>query len=278
MSWDSVDPQAKEIGEPVQKLLAEKYRKKIKVNEAIDASLGWRPTLHVEKDALIIAAETMSTPFPEILQLTKLNILNAHLPITVYSVCKEAAYLTAEGQKQARALRANGLGLFTVDETGLVTEQFSAIPLIQHIPEAEIEEQLVGLPAWLKQSIRDAFANYRVKATSGITDISEVLEGMVNNAVKAAIKKKWLSNKCKNYMLAESLDALAALAELKDCRAAIGGARAFVKDFRNTANHAARTRRQVFNKFRKSKIGFFAAIQAIESFYTSMKAQGINVR
>lgn len=259
--------------------LADRYRKRIKINEAIATSLSWRPTLHFEtSESVIVAAEVMSTPFPEILQVTKLNIVIEHLPITVYSICPQAAFLTNDGQKQARALRAHGFGLFTVDENGLVTEQFGAIPLIQHIPIAELEDLLDDMPPWLRTKVREAFKSYCTKATNGITEISDILETMVNNAVKRAIGKGWLKSNCRNLMLADSLDAMAAATQFDAARAAIGGARAFVKDYRNFFNHAARSPRKAYTKFRKCKMGFFAGINVLETFYAAMKSLGISVR
>lgn len=279
MSWDTVDPNARTLGEPVRSSLYERHRKRIRINEEIQSSLAWRPTLHFEANEFsIVAADVKVTPCPESLMLTKSKLANAHLPITLYSICSEEAYLTREGQKEATELKAHGLGLYTVNAEGTPTKQFSGIPIINHIPMAEIESLLVGVPKKISLRIKDAFESYNSKPSDGITAISDVLEDLVYSAVKDAIKKNWMARNDDKLLLAKVLDAMFGNSKFGQCRAAIGSARGFVKDYRNTANHSPRSRKQAYNKYMKCKQGFFAGIQAIDSFYTSMKDIGLKLR
>lgn len=277
MSWDTVNPEAQTLGEPVRNWLHTRHRKAIKINEAIESSLPWRPTLHFEANEFsIIAADVKVTPCPESLVLTKTRIANAHLPITIYSICSETAYLTKDGQKEARELKAHGLGLFTVDVEGIVTKQFSGIPISNHIPLAEIDALLVDTKRMIALRIKDAFESYNSKPSDGITAISDVLESLVYSAVTGAIRKNWMAKGDKKLQSAKVLDTMFANAKFSPCKAAIGSARGFLKDYRNTANHSPRSRKQAYNKYMKCKQGFFAGIQTVDSFYTAMKKIGLN--
>ncbi len=279
MSWDTANPYDRTLGEPVKTYLYNRHRKTIKINEEIESSISWRPTLHFEASEFsLIAADVKVTPFPESLMLTKTKIANAHLPITLYSICAEVAYLTRDGLKEANELKAHGLGLFTVNAEGIATKQFSGIPIINHIPLAEFDSHLVGIPKGIASRIKDAFDSYNNTPTTGVTAISEILEGLVFDAIKGAVKKGWMTNASAKKLLAPALDDMAKTAEFKDSAAAIGGARGFVKIHRNAANHNPRTRKDAYNRFVKCKQAFFAGIQAIDSFYTAMKNAGIHLK
>lgn len=279
MSWDTVDPNDRTLGMPVKAILQKRHGKAIKINEQIESSLSWRPTLHFEASEFsLIAADVKVTPFPESLMLTKTKIANAHLPITIYSICSEEAYLTKNGQKEACELKAHGLGLFTVDADGIATKQFSGIPIINHIPLAEFDSYLVGIPKGIASRIKDAFDSYNNTPTVGVTAISDVLEGLVYDAIKCAIKKGWMTKASTGKLLAAALDDMAKTPQLTHSAAAIGGVRGFVKSYRNTANHNPRSRKAAYDKYVKCKQAFFAGIQAIDSFYTAMKNVGINLK
>ena len=279
MSWDTANPHDRALGEPVQSFLFKRHRKLIKINEEIESSLSWRPTIYFEASEFsIIAADVKVTPFPESLMLTKTKIANAHLPITIYSICSEDAFLTREGQREANELKAHGMGLITVSVDGVATKQFSGIPIINHIPVAEFDAYISGIPKGIASRINDAFDSYNSTPTVGVTAISDVLEGLVYDAIGAAIKKGWMTKSSATKMLAPALDDMAGTKEFKACAAAIGGARGFIKGYRNTANHNPRTRKAAYNKYVKCKQAFFAGIQAIDSFQAAMKSSGIRLK
>jgi hypothetical protein len=279
MSWDTVDPNDRTLGEPVKAFLHRRHGKVIKINEEIESSLSWRPTLHFEaREYSIIAADVKMTPFPESLMLTKTKIANAHLPITIYSICSENAFLTKEGQKEASELKAHGLGLFTVDADGVATKQFGGIPIINHIPLAEFDACLVGIPKGIATRIKDAFDSYNNTPTDGVTAISDVLEGLVYDAIGRAIKKGWMTKKSEEKLLAAALDDMVKTTQFATSAAAIGGVRGFVKSYRNTANHNPRSRKAAYDKYVKCKQAFFAGMHAIDSFYRAMKDVGIKLK
>lgn len=279
MSWDTVDPNARILGEPVRSWLYGRHRKTVKINEEIETSLSWKPTLHLEVNEFsIIAADVRLSPCPESLVLTKARIANAHLPITIYSICSEEVYLTREGQKEARELKAHGMGLFTVESNGDVTMQFCGIPIINHIPLAEFDSCLMSIPRSICSRIRDAFDSYKNKPTDGVTAISDVIEGLVYDAIKKAINKGWMAKPIKKKLLAPALDDMLQTPQFKDSAAAIGGVRAFVKSFRNNANHSPRSRKYAYKKHLSCKQAFFSGLQTIESFCTSMNGAGIKLK
>jgi hypothetical protein len=218
------------------------------------------------------------SPFPESLMLTKAKIANAHLPITIYSICSEDAYLTKDGQREAKELKSHGLGLFTVDADGVVTKQFSGIPIVNHIPLAEFDALLVGIPKGIASRIKTAFDSYNNTPTDGVTAISDVIECLVYDAINGALKKGWMRENSSEKLLAAALDDMAKTLEFKHSAAAIGGVRGFVKSYRNTASHNPRSRKAAYDKYIKCKQAFFAGIQAIDSFYTAMKNTHISLK
>lgn len=276
MSWDAVDPSARTLGEPVRAELYARHRKAIKINEEIEPSLGWRPTLHFEQNKFsIMALDVRVSPFPESLMLTKMKIANAHLPITLYSICEESAYSSREGLKEAKELRSHGIGLWTVDADGIPTKQFGGIPIIQHIAAAEVDTLTKGLPKAIATKVKDAFDRYNDEPTSGVTAISDVIETLVYSAAKAAVRKGWLTKKESQESFAKAIDTMSGKKQFKNALAGLGSVRGFVKDYRNTANHSPRSRKQAYNKYSKCRQAFYAGIQTIESFHKAMKGIGL---
>src|SRR5882762_2541487 len=250
----------------------------IEVGTAIDDDLHWQPSLHFDaSDHLIIAAEMSDTPYPPILRLRHADLMNVDLPIAVYCVCPEEAYLSKEAQADVHLLQAHGYGLITVDRDHHATRRFSCIPLIQHIPEAQFKEEIKGLPKSLRARMRDAFDKYRNIAVSGLQDITEVVEGLIYSAAKGAVKNGWATASLINKDSAEILDDLAALSQCKPARASIGGMRGFIKQYRNPSHHFPKNEKQALLKYRSAQHGFRDGLKQIPSFRDAMAGIGVKI-
>jgi hypothetical protein len=251
---------------------------KMEIGTAIDDKLGWQPSLHFEaNDHLIIAAEMSDTPYPAILRLRHADLMNIDLPIAVYCVCPEEAFLSKEAQPDVRLLQAHGYGLITVDRNQHPTRRFSCIPLIQHIPDDEFKNELDGLPKRLRARIRDAFDKYHNNAVSGLQDLSEAIEGLIHSAAKGAVRKGWAPKGLLGKTTAEILDDFAALRECKAARAAIGAMRGFVKQYRNPSHHYPKSKKEALKKYRSAQHGFKDGLKQIPVFRRAMAGIGIPV-
>jgi len=251
---------------------------KIEVGTAIDDKLGWQPSLHFDAtDHLVIAAEMSDTPYPAILRLRHADLMNIDLPIAVYCVCPEDAFLSKDAQPDVHLLQAHGYGLITVDRNHHSMRRFSCIPLIQHIPDDEFKHEIDGLPKKLRARIRDAFDTYRNNAVSGLQDLSEIIEGLIYAAAKGVVRKGWAPKELLTKTTADVLDDLAALKECKAARAGIGAVRGFVKQYRNPSHHFPKNRKQALKKYRSAQHGFRDGLKQIPAFRDAMAGIGITI-
>ena len=105
------------------------------------------------------------------------------LPLAVYSVCTEDAYLKPGNQDEVKELRSHGFGLITVGKGNAAERAIACIPLIQHIPRAQFMEDLDELPKKVARAssgvLRQVSQQCRV---SGVRDVGDVLEGAIHSA------------------------------------------------------------------------------------------------
>jgi hypothetical protein len=95
---------------------------------------------------------------------------------------------------------------------------------------------------------------------------------IVNSMAAQAVKKGHLSAGKAKGALADVIDELYQEVKLKDHRAALGAARSFIKEFRNTASHPAKTAKQAAEKMRKCRDGFYEAIDTAIKLQTVFRA------
>ena len=250
----------------------------IAVNEEIHSSLGWIPSLHFRPNKhLTIAAEVSETPYPAILRLRHADILHIQLPISVYCVCPEEAFLKSTLQTDVRKLESHGHGLLTVDSTGQVTKRFGCVPLIQHISDQEVAESLRGLPKNIRLAVKTAHEIYRGNPASGVKELTEIIEGLVNNAGKKAQKNGWITQAQATGSLGNLLIALDGCNQCKPASAAIGATRGYVSEIRNTVHHAPRSKKQAYIKYQDCAHSFREGMRRTRSFREAMKKVGISV-
>lgn len=281
MASGGLTPSNSLLLEATKTFFAEHYEAAtIQVSKQIDVALGWSPSLHLNaSEHLTIAAELSDTPYPEILRLRHAQITNHHVPIAVYSVCPEEAFLLKEAQPEVRDLQAHGYGLITIDQHEQATRRFSCIPLIQHIPDSELRAEIAGLPKRLCMRIREAFDKYKTNPVSGLQDLSEVMEGLIYSAARASSRRGWVRKGISQESnLATVLDELAQAKELKDARASIGGVRGFVKQYRNASHHFPKNRAQAYQKYRAAQHGFRDGLKQIQAFRKAFSERGISVK
>lgn len=230
-----------------------------KAESPINKDIGWTPTIQVKSGVKLIAVEVDDNLYPEILKIAAYDISHSDIPIVVYQACSLEAYMLDTKQTVVNRLRKHGFGIITVDDQGTATIQCTAVPLAQHINEDELEKELKGLSPKLKVAFRGALPTYTTDAGQGLQKAGQLVEAIVIAMARAMQKKGSAVNP--NKPVAVVIDDIYADNSYKDYRAALGGVRDFIKEFRNTASHPAGSAAQAAEKLRKCKKGFFDALR-----------------
>jgi len=177
-------------------------------------------------------------------------------------------------QTTINKLKDHGFGIITVDENGTTTLQYSCIPLAQHISERALEAEIQGLTTKLKVCFKSAHATYRTNQGQGLQEAGQIIEALVNCMAKESVRLGFGTGVLRSAA-ADTIDNLYGLSPLKDHRAALGGARSFIKTYRNVSSHAPRSAREAMDKIKKCRAGFFDAIRIAKDLQGAMKAKGM---
>jgi len=257
--------------------LKQKYHgAKIAVETSIHKDLRWSPTLYFKASPhLIHAYEVSDTLYPEIFRIRRNDLADFDMPISAYAICAEERFLA--DQKGAQELFKHGFGLLTVDADSVCLEQRGCIPLMQRISEDQFKSELAGIPTSLKRRMSDAFDLYGKNAPAGVTQLSEIIEGLILQAGRDAAKKTWISNnQAQPGKPAVTLDAFIASQQMKDTAAVAGGVRSHIAQYRNTSHHFPKNAKQAALKYRDCRHGFLDGVKQVKLFAAAMKAKGLS--
>jgi hypothetical protein len=243
---------------------------------AIANEISWRPTFFLKPDRFhILAIEVEEKLFPESLKGAAHDIEHYEdAPISVYQACSLNAYQSDAKQTRVNLLRKHGFGIITVDDDGGVTIQHKCIPLAQHISADQLDSELGSLTPALKVKFKQAHDTYVTNEGQGLQQAGQIVEAVINCIAKQAMKRGVISTGEARGKLADMIDALYSKTQFRDHRAALGAARDFVKEYRNTASHAPKNARQAALKIRKCKAGFLDAIAVATKLRIVMQQLG----
>lgn len=244
-------------------------------SQSIDKSLNWTPSLSFKIHShRLILAEVSETPYPLILRIRRADIMNLDMPIAIYCVCPERAYL--DDQQSVKELIANGYGLLTVDSQGVVQCRANCTPLIQQIPEGEFYGVIKGLPKTLRIRLAESFERYKSDPPSGAADVAEIMEGLVLKAGREAATKGWISKAdAKPGGAATTLGAMQKVAQFKSAAAAIGAVQGYISLYRNPSHHTPRDKKQAAQKYRDCRHGFLDGLRKVPVFRDAMRSAGL---
>lgn len=247
----------------------------VTVGSEIATDVKWKPAIQLKlNEHLTLVAETSETPYPTIFRLRHSDILALPMPIAICCICPHETYLAQ--QDEVKELMAHGYGLYTVEASGVVTERFKAIPLIQQIGAGEFKEETKGLPDKIKQRLVSSFQIYKTSAPAGVADITELVEALVLKAGQEAAKKGWITaGNAKPGKPAATLTAMANAPQFNNVAAAIGGAQGYVNRYRNTAHHPPKNKLQAYRKYRDCRHGFLEGMKEVQHFRTAMRGVGL---
>jgi hypothetical protein len=261
--FDIFPPKMQAVAKAGQRYLIDRFGKAgIKLEEELHPDIAWRPTIQVRPNkALIVAAEVSDSLNPGALKLAAIDVLRFDFPISMYLVCPLDIYLADKGQKVTGQLRRHGFGILTVDDDGKVVSQCPCIPLAQFLSEEEMAPSLANMNPKLRVFFKGAHDTYRTNEGQGLQACGQIVEAVIRGLGKAAANKGLIAAPTANAPTADIIDELYAHAAFKNHRAALGGARSFIKGYRNVASHPATTAKDAIQKIRKCKAGFMDALR-----------------
>ena len=266
MSFDTLSERLKEVAGKSLAYCRLKYGSNgIKVEEGIADAILWRPTFYLKPSKFrIVAVEVEDNLYPSSLRGAAHDISHYDIPISVFQACSLEAYQADQKHKMVNRLKEHGFGIITVDEDGNVAIQHNCVPIAQHISPDAFARELNGLVPSIKVSFRTAYDVYNTNEGQGLQEAGQIVEGIVASFAKTAVSKNALSDaNILKRPLAEQIDALYATNVFKNHRAALGGARDFIKEFRNTASHPPKTAKQAAEKIRNCRVGFLDAMSIV---------------
>jgi hypothetical protein len=233
----------------------------LKIEQGIDDSIMWRPSFFLKPGKFkIIAVEVEDNLYPESLKGAAHEIGHFDFPVSVFQACSLDAFQNDPKHKNVNLLKKHGFGIITVDDDGVVAVQHTCVPLAQHISPDLFDRAIKGLSAPVKVAFRSAYDVYQTNEGQGLQDAGQIVEAMVTAIAAHAVKKNVVPSGTLGKVLAQRIDDLYATNEFKPHRGALGGARDFIQEFRNTASHPPTTAKQAAERIRKCRNGFLDAI------------------
>ena len=250
--------------------------KSIKKFQEIDKKINWRPTLFFSAHRFeIIALDVSPSILSPILKQIAYEVIQIHKPISIYCVCPEDSYLNKSNQKKIREARECGFGIISVDDEGNADKKLPCIPLIQQIPNNRFEDLTKSLPIGIKRQFHSAFETYRSNHKGGLTQATEIVEGLVQGLADSAVKKGLLppiKSTASFNMIINSLFSAPALKQEEACKGAI---HYFRQTYRNMSHHAPKSYKKAYERYSKSKTGFEFSISVASTVCDTSKKIGI---
>ena len=264
MAFDTFDTRLQSIANDALVLCKARFGARgLRTEKAISPKVGWTPSFYLRHAQFnIIAVEVADNLFPEALKGAAHDIeLYTESLVSVYQACSLQAYQNDPKQTKVRLLLEHGFGIITVDDDGTTRLQHSCVPLTQHISEEKMATEMSGLTPALKVAFTQAHVTYSADVGQGLQKAGQIVEALVHSISASAAKKNVITPAQCNGKPADEIDALYPTPTFRDHRAALGGARNFIKEFRNTASHPQKTAKQAAQKVMKCKAGFLQGIE-----------------
>lgn len=248
----------------------------LKLGEEIHADISWRPNFHLRKGPVIFAVEVSEVLDPTIFKIVANDILHFNRPVALCLACPLGSFQNDTQRTRAKELKKIGIGVITVDDKGDTELQLPCVPLAQHISEELLAERVRELPARLKIAFRAAHETFLVNPGQGLQEAGQIVEAIVDSMAAGAVRKGKLPVSAVKGTSADTIDAL--WDTLKPQRAALGGARSFLKTYRNIASHPAHSAKEAMKKINSCRDGFFQATGLAGELSVAMNALGYQLR
>ncbi|HUZ32469.1 MAG TPA: hypothetical protein VMV19_10270 [Xanthobacteraceae bacterium] len=263
MPFDTFSERLKLVADESLALCKQEWgRNGLGIEIPIAPKIGWQPTFYMKPNrVLMVAVEVGDRLFPDSLRGAAHDIEHYDFPISVYQACAFDIYQHDPHHDRVDALRDHGFGIITVDGSGRAVIQTRAEPLAQHLSQKRLDDVLKPLTPTptLKVRFRAAYATYCANVGQGLQAAAQIVESMVvciaGQAERAGVVPPGTSGKDAALII----DDLYPTGLCHNYRAALGGARNFIRQYRNIASHPARTPRAEADRIRNCKTGFLEA-------------------
>lgn len=278
---DISDYLANSVGNPVATFLTNKYgRSGYKEEMEIHPQVQWRPTIQIKTNRFsLLGVDVSEQLYPAAIKIASHDLrMNCNeLPVSVAIACPLVIYQQDKNLDISNQLRKDGIGLITVDDNGLAVEQFCPVPVIHHITRAELDTRTTNLSNAVRVKVYAAFDVYRTNAYQGLQDTGQLVEAIIVGFATDAKKNGWISS---FNTSAEALDKLYSSTEklLQNQRAALGGARDFMSNFRNLSSHPPKSAKDVARLITSCRDGFLSATRVSDNLCGAVQKCGLRVR
>jgi hypothetical protein len=250
--------------------------KGLKLAQEIDSKISWRPNFHLRKGVIILAVEVSEVLDSTIFKIVSSEILNFTRPVALYLACPLRMFQTDVDGVKVKELRKLGVGIITINDRGNAVLQVACVPLAQHISEETLTHRIRELPQRLKVAFRDAHDTFSVDPGQGLQKAGQIVEALVDCMAAGAVKKGTVTATAISGGAADKIDGL--WSPLKPHRASLGGARSFLKTYRNIASHPASSAKEAMTKINGCRDGFFQAISLARDLSRGIHALGYQLR
>ena len=246
----------------------------ISTGTELHKDLGWMPSFRfVFQDHIHVFVElSEDSPYPRIVKIRHPDVLQFPEPIAVYCVCPEQVALDPANQKEIRDMEDHGYGLVVVTSEGDARRRFAAVPLTQVISKADYTAQLQGLSPRQKEKVASAYEDYNSKPSTGVTALTEIVEGLALQAGKEASKKNWITDAEAKGGTAVILKAMFESKQCQNARADIGGLLGYFSNYRHMNHHWPKNKKRAQQRYTECRVAFLEGINQIRRFRRSMKA------
>ena len=209
MAFEHLNPQDKIICDRLTRHLKNEQhvsKKSIKYFESIKSDISLQPSMHYEtsRKITVVIEISQDNPYSDLIQSAVSDMLNSTQPATIYSVCSKEAYISHT--KEVKRLQEEGHGLYTFDADGNIELKFKGTPVIFHISEKQFKTKIKPLSPKLKTSLQTSYDIYKSEPSTGVHEVSEVIEAIINSIIEQVISKKWCKDK-KNLKIKTCLKA-----------------------------------------------------------------------
>lgn len=273
MPFDTFNDRLKGVAEASVQYFRSRYAQNdVKIEQEIHPSIMWTPSFHLLSEKLrIVAVEVSDSIYPDVLRAAAHDIGHHDFPISVYQALSLEIFLSDPKQQKINALKKHGFGIVTVSADGEVAVQHPCIPIAQYISSDRLELEIKDLPKAFKLAFRAAHQTYITNEGQGLQAVGQIVEGILVGLAKGAVRRKKAANNILDTSVANLIDALWDVADFIPHRVALGGARDFIKKYRNTTSHPPATAKAAAEKLRRCKTGFMTGIDVAKTLKRSAK-------
>lgn len=263
-NYELLEPDLVEIAEKSILKIQERFNlKNVKIEEAFNSEINYKPTLHWKTKTHIIVCEIASSPFPDSIKYFYSEIVVKGLPVKIiiaYPINRQINI--TEYNKQLNKAKEYGIGLISLDENGLAELENIGLSIPLHIPKITLTKYKKNL----RHSIEDAYSVYiNGNPRHGVQELGQIIEQTIRNLAIQAKRLGHYTDGVNPNLPASSfatiIDDLIRNSILS--RTFLNRVRAYTED-RNSVSHRVNSIKQSIIIENKLKLDFQTGLRILE--------------